>query len=75
MFLVNETHNEFGIQLQHTFRLGCPWKITSGHLYTLVQPGVQHSRGNKNMCPIVPVCDLRIVWYLRTAKLHLIIAI
>ena len=71
MFLVVETHNEFGIQLQHTFRLGCTWKITSGHLYTLVQ----HSGGNKNMCPIVPVCDLPIVRYLRTAKLHLIIAI
>ena len=55
----------------YTFRLGCTWKITSGHQYTLVQ----HSGGNKNMCPIVPVCDLPIVWYLRTAKLHLIIAI
>ena len=71
MFLAIERHNEFGIKLQHTLRLGCAWKITSGHFNTLVQ----HSLGNKNMCPIVPVCDLPIVWYLRTAKLHLIIAI
>ena len=73
MFLAIETHDEFGIQLQHTLRLdlGCTRKITSGNLYTLAQ----HSRGNKNMCPIVPVCGLQIVWYLRTAKFHLIIAI
>ena len=45
MFVVIETHDQFGIQLQHTLRLGCTWKITPGHLYTRVQ----HSRGNKNM--------------------------
>ena len=68
MFLVTETHDEFGIQFQYTLRLGCAWKITSGHLYTLGQD----SQGDKNMCPIVPVCGLPIVWYLRTANFHLI---
>ena len=71
MFLNIETHDEFGIQLQHTLRLDCTWKITSGQLNTLGQ----HSRGNKNMCPIVPVCGLPIAWYLRTVKFHLLNAI
>ena len=54
MFLVIETHNEFGIPLQHTFRLGCAWKIISGHLYTLAQ----HSWGNKKY-----VSDCTGMWF------------
>ena len=65
MFLIIDTHNKFGIQLQHTLRLGA-----RGHLYKLVQ----HSWWNK-ICVRLYRYGLPIVWYLRTAKLHLIIAI